>query len=752
MLKGGPKIVTFQDFAIRFEAKQQEGYPIRVSAGAANGAGLFRIPFSSGELETLLAELGSAIRRSAATAGVRDPERHLVPVADDTAPAMQLRTSGAKLFRALFSGQVGNLYNFCRGGAERIPDRGLRIMLRFDSKHPDLPRLSNLPWELLYDEDRRAFLNLSRFTPIIRCLEVPHPGLPLIFQPPLRILVVISRPVSHGALNLAEERRLIEGAWEKHRAVEVTFLESATVTALREALLKQPYQVIHFMGHGAFEGHQEEGTLLFENSDGTAHTVSGSSLASLLGDVRSLRLIVLNACDTARVSNQQGHDPLTGVATALVAGGLFAVVAMQFPISDEAAIAFTRSFYPRLAAGDPVDAAAAEGRLAIHTENQDSLEWSTPVLFMRSPEGIPFEELVPELVKTGPGPSADGHDDERLLGPPAALLRSFRWPQMSALLMSSFLVLFLVSVFSITPNVDLTEPGALATEALLSGQTFLFTVSFALTVLATLLTALSLLSVIQESRRWRDAPPKAKLKRFAWPLVSLLLAAIFAPIAWSTRESIHGTNQEAAQIGSQFINSFSGFRLLIIGKQLQVWGEEPLAADGEYRYQIVRTREDGTRELYRQIVPSGNMATAIDGIDKGQYEVRMLFYGLVVDKSPAFAVDKKICHVVNLQPAGLATAVYFSVKDSEGRPVEGAWIRVVGQQGQPIRGGRDHSITDRDGLTEKALWLLPLFPMRGNKYIAEIIEVDEVIAEQEFSIERSASIFEKTTVSLVLNE
>ncbi|MCP4657681.1 MAG: CHAT domain-containing protein [bacterium] len=208
------------------------------------------------------------------------------------------------------------------------------------------------------------------------------------------------------------ERRLIEGAWEKHRAVEVTFLEPATVMALREAVLKQPYQVVHFMGHGAFAGHhQEEGALLFEKSDGTAHAVSGFSLASVLGDVRSLRLIVLNACDTARVSNQQGHDPLTGVATALVARGLFAVVAMQFPISDQAAIAFTRSFYPRLAAGDPVDAAAAEGRLAIHTGNQDSLEWSTPVLFMRSPEGIPFEDLVPELVKAEPGVSPTGRDD-----------------------------------------------------------------------------------------------------------------------------------------------------------------------------------------------------------------------------------------------------------------------------------------------------------------------------------------------------
>ncbi len=97
--------------------------------------------------------------------------------------------------------------------------------------------------------------------------------------------------------------------------------------------------------------------------------------------------MVLNACDSARVSDRDGHDPFTSVATALVAGGIGAVVAMQFPISDPAARVFSDAFYRRLAEGDRVDEAVTEGRLAIDGEEPGTLEWSTPVLYARSSPG-----------------------------------------------------------------------------------------------------------------------------------------------------------------------------------------------------------------------------------------------------------------------------------------------------------------------------------------------------------------------------
>ena len=63
---------------------------------------------------------------------------------------------------------------------------------------------------------------------------------------------------------------------------------------------------------------------------------------------------------------------------------------MQTPIRDEAAISFSSAFYRRLAAGDPVDVAAAHGRMEIYLSDPSSAEWATPVLFMRVPDGRLF--------------------------------------------------------------------------------------------------------------------------------------------------------------------------------------------------------------------------------------------------------------------------------------------------------------------------------------------------------------------------
>ena len=105
-------------------------------------------------------------------------------------------------------------------------------------------------------------------------------------------------------------------------------------------------------------------------------------LANLLGDQAQLQLVVLNSCEGARTTLT---DPFAGVATTLIQSGVPAVVAMQFEISDEAAIVFAEELYTNLIGRqDPIDAAVAEARKAVFVE-VDELEWATPVLFLRDP-------------------------------------------------------------------------------------------------------------------------------------------------------------------------------------------------------------------------------------------------------------------------------------------------------------------------------------------------------------------------------
>ncbi len=96
--------------------------------------------------------------------------------------------------------------------------------------------------------------------------------------------------------------------------------------------------------------------------DGSPDLVSGEALGRLLHNARGLRLVLLNACEGSRTGQA---DPFAGVAQTLVQQGIPAVVAMQFEISDTAAIAFAQAFYTGLADGQPIDVALTHARVAI---------------------------------------------------------------------------------------------------------------------------------------------------------------------------------------------------------------------------------------------------------------------------------------------------------------------------------------------------------------------------------------------------
>ncbi|MCP4662969.1 MAG: CHAT domain-containing protein [bacterium] len=381
--------MQYRDFSIKIEPPSGGEYPVNVlSSPAGQDRGSFRIPFEPGEFAALLDGLGQAVRGDAIS-DLRD----LPTAGAKRRSAPSPRTVGDHLFRALFKDQVLSLLDHSLGTIDGDPNQGLRLRLHFDPEHPDLSRLCSLPWELLYRHPHRAFLSLSRTSPVVRCLDVPRGIRPVLPGPPLRILVVVSRPAGLAVLDLDRERRHLEEVWGKLAGVEIVTLPRATPEALRTALLERPFQVLHFMGHGGFDRATGDEVLFFEDDDGRAQPVPGQVLGDVLRDASSLGLAFLNACDTARSRHRDGLDPFTGVAAALVMARLPAVVAMQFPISDHAAIAFSNAFYRRLAAGDSVDAAAVEGRMAIHLRDTRSMEWSTPVLFMRTGEERLFSEL-----------------------------------------------------------------------------------------------------------------------------------------------------------------------------------------------------------------------------------------------------------------------------------------------------------------------------------------------------------------------
>lgn len=377
-----PPPIDYLDFAVKIEPGIAGSYPVLVLASpAGQGRGRFLAASSPLESAHLLDRLGLAVRAtSRMPPGCRELQK------EETADlATGPSEVGDQLFEGLFSTPVRSLLDFSMGAIESAspPGRGLRLSLHLAADHPDLAALASLPWELLYWRDRREYLCLSRKCPLVRSLDVPQPARPVCLVPPIRILVAAACPAGYPPLDLSAERLRIEQAWAHSANVEIEMIDRASPSMLRAKLLARTFHALHFMGHGGFTPDGGVGTLLFEREMAQEEPLPGPVLAELLRDFPALQLVMLNCCDSARIGRRRGADPFASVATALVMAGLPAVVAMQFPISDEAAVAFSKGFYQRLAAGDPIDAAMVEGRMAIHLNDPASLEWATPVLFLR---------------------------------------------------------------------------------------------------------------------------------------------------------------------------------------------------------------------------------------------------------------------------------------------------------------------------------------------------------------------------------
>jgi hypothetical protein len=56
------------------------------------------------------------------------------------------------------------------------------------------------------------------------------------------------------------------------------------------------------MGHGTFDERTQDGLLMMEDEEGLGYPISGQDLGMFLHDRRSLRLVILNACEGARTS------------------------------------------------------------------------------------------------------------------------------------------------------------------------------------------------------------------------------------------------------------------------------------------------------------------------------------------------------------------------------------------------------------------------------------------------------------------
>jgi tetratricopeptide (TPR) repeat protein len=382
------------DLDIRFE-RAGRGYKsvvVASPAGEGHEAG-FRRPFSAIELQNF----GLRMQRGSGTRRIETPL------------AAEAKLRGAKLFRALFHDELLTCLQQSVAAAY-VDDGVLRIRLRLGAA----PELANLPWEYLYDRQRNRFLCLWDRTPVVRYSEMGEPLRPLQVNGPLRMLVMVSSPSDYAALDVDDEWAKLNGALAdliRDERVILERLPEPTWASLRRGLRRHDYHIFHFIGHGGFDRNHQEGVLVFTANDGTGQWVSGERLGIDLGNASSIRLAVLNACEGAR---SDAVDPFSGVAQSLVQQGVPAVVAMQYEISDAAAIAFTSGFYGAVADGLSIEASMSQARRDIH--DISDLEWATPVLYLRCAGSQLFAIDTPTV---GPESTAPKEGGAVSVAPPA---------------------------------------------------------------------------------------------------------------------------------------------------------------------------------------------------------------------------------------------------------------------------------------------------------------------------------------------
>ncbi len=351
---------------------------VRSPAGEAKGR--LRWPRRA-VLQKLLTALGQpgGATLGAALLGSRAASREICDVVEareqkgplDEVTAADL---GKILFQFLFPGRIQQCLRESLVVAQRHRV-GLALRLHLSA----VPELAALPWEYLFEPDKKQFLIQSSHVEVARTLD--HD--PSLIQPPaakLTILVVAANPFNDLSLD-REVSDLKKMESRSAGRIEVEILKQPTLLELQQQLQgDRQFDVVHFAGHGSFRESDRGGELALADGGGGYKWISANTLASNLKDHTSLRLVVLNTCKSGQ---QAPSAPLPGVAEALILHKIRSAVAMQAPISDEAAIAFSRGFYEGYAETRSISHAMASGRTACGPE------WAIPCLFTREGAMIP---------------------------------------------------------------------------------------------------------------------------------------------------------------------------------------------------------------------------------------------------------------------------------------------------------------------------------------------------------------------------
>jgi hypothetical protein len=279
-------------------------------------------------------------------------------------------------------------------------------------------RLLALPWELLHDG--RSYLFQGQYAVRVRRrLPNRYAQTHAVTGLPIRILLVSPRPenahtgyIDHRISALP----LVEAVESLGELAELPVLTPPTFPALQQALqraaaARQPFDVLHFDGHGVYDLKYGLGGLCFEDPRDSQKLheremvfVDAREMAAVVREYR-IPLVFLEACQSAQAET----DPTASVAARLLEEGVTSVVAMSHSMLVETARRFVQAFYAVLAEGARVGQAMLAGQQALYNDpyrgkimgagDLHLRDWFVPVLYQEEHDPQLITELLPQAVR-----------------------------------------------------------------------------------------------------------------------------------------------------------------------------------------------------------------------------------------------------------------------------------------------------------------------------------------------------------------
>jgi hypothetical protein len=255
----------------------------------------------------------------------------------------------------------------------RVQDRlrsqqGIAIQLHTD--------WADIPWELLHDG--QEFL----------CLKCPLARKPKLLREPREssantsgqfLALVVGNPTGDLAGAEGEARQVADMLMQNGGTVDLLLRREATPEEFSKLVVRNPYHLIHFAGHGYFDtSDPRRSGLVFAGN----RVIRGEELERVLS---GRPFVFLSACEAGMGTTLPSTGGfwgnfMEGIAISALLGGALGCLAPMWGIGDGTAKGFAIEFYRRFLQDVPIGEAVRQARIWAREQNASDF-WAAWVLY-----------------------------------------------------------------------------------------------------------------------------------------------------------------------------------------------------------------------------------------------------------------------------------------------------------------------------------------------------------------------------------